>query len=415
MATTSINVQPCKVESSELHNTREKVLDYVRPELSDKNEKVFFSDRSLGDELAQIKEAYKAAKGRKLHAKATPLREGVIVISEDTTLDHLIDFAEKCEDRWGLKPLQIYIHKDEGHWKTVGEEKVWKPNLHAHIVWRWCDDIGITYKLNKQDMAEMQTLLSVSLNMKRGKSSDKIHLNSIQYKVAQDQKKLDQLEPQLEEAKEIIASAEKARNEIAEQREILKQGKQILDSRLSQINDLGKDLTTIQEQEIKPFVMETFENHKKLGGLKYDKEGFVNELTQYMTNAGYAKKTEDVIIRTKTDFQELETQNLKSQVKRLSEKNQQLTDELNDLKNTLFQTLGNGFKKLFDDCREWLKNINKALKTALKLNSREEEWDDTNRVWLKANDDLDGLLINDTPLQEYKQTQNRTHVRGIRR
>ena len=99
-----------------------------------------------------------------MHAKATPIREGVIVIKEDTTLDDLQRFAHAVEDRWGIKALQIHTHKDEGYMHA----KEWTPNLHAHIVFLWADENGVTRKLGRQDMVEMQTLLAESLQMDRG-------------------------------------------------------------------------------------------------------------------------------------------------------------------------------------------------------------------------------------------------------
>lgn len=205
MEMTSINVQPCKVASSERHNQRLKSLDYVRTDLSSKNESLILSDRSLIDELNQIKDAYKKAKGKNLQKKATPIREGVIVIKEDTTMAELIIFAKKCEEKWGLIPLQIYTHKDEGHYNDEGE---WNPNLHAHIVWRWCDEIGVTRKLRKQDMAEMQTILAECLQMKRGVSSDKKHLKSMQYKNEAEAQRLKELEEKSYQAEQDLKEAD---------------------------------------------------------------------------------------------------------------------------------------------------------------------------------------------------------------
>ena len=163
------------------------------------------------EELEKIKTEYKKAKGRKLHAKATPLREGVIVISEDTTIDQIKYFASKCRDIWGLEPLQIYMHKDEGHWETENNERMWKPNLHAHIVWRWCDDIGVTCKLDKDDMSKMQTILSECLNMSRGVSSEKKHLQAIQYKAKAEEERLQTI---TEEKKEAIEALKEKREEL---------------------------------------------------------------------------------------------------------------------------------------------------------------------------------------------------------
>lgn len=180
------------------------------------------SDRSLIDELNQIKDAYKKAKGKNLQKKATPIREGVIVIKEDTTMAELIIFAKKCEEKWGLIPLQIYTHKDEGHYNDEGE---WNPNLHAHIVWRWCDEIGVTRKLRKQDMAEMQTILAECLQMKRGVSSDKKHLKSMQYKNEAEAQRLKELEEKSYQAEQDLKEAD-AMKELIEKVEIPKMRKE---------------------------------------------------------------------------------------------------------------------------------------------------------------------------------------------
>ncbi|MCS3247253.1 hypothetical protein NXX97_22605 [Bacteroides fragilis] len=47
--------------------------------------------------------------------KATPIREGVIVIESGTSMDQLRDFATRCEAEFGIKAFQIHMHKDEGN------------------------------------------------------------------------------------------------------------------------------------------------------------------------------------------------------------------------------------------------------------------------------------------------------------
>ena len=82
----------------------------------------------------------------------------------------------------GHHTLQIFLHKDEGHWLSgqpevddkesfqVGE-RWFKPNYHAHIVFDWMNhDTGKSRKLNDEDMTEMQSLASDILLMERGQS-----------------------------------------------------------------------------------------------------------------------------------------------------------------------------------------------------------------------------------------------------
>lgn len=187
MSKTSIHIEPCKIGSSEQHNQRLKHLDYVRPDLSHQNER-WVGVADLPAHLDNLKTLVKDKTGRSMQAKATPIREGVIVIKQDTTIAQLRGLADAIEQRWGIKTLQIYTHKDEGHTDSDGS---WKPNLHAHIVFDWVNhDTGKSIKLSKQDMAEMQTMVADCLEMVRGESSDIKHLGAIQYKMQAEEQRL---------------------------------------------------------------------------------------------------------------------------------------------------------------------------------------------------------------------------------
>lgn len=210
MATTSINIQPCKIGSSEQHNERTKPLDYVRSELTHLNESWHSDDKTLNQHLAEIERAYLAHKGKKMHAKATPIREGVIVIQRSTTMQDLQRFAKECQERWGIVPLQIHIHRDEGYMHA----KEWTSNLHAHIVWRWTDEQGITRKLGRHDMVAMQTLLAECLGMERGVASDKKHLSSLQFKVEAEERRLEETQSKLNSFEEKYGDVENVREKI---------------------------------------------------------------------------------------------------------------------------------------------------------------------------------------------------------
>ena len=94
-----------------------------------------------------------------MQKKATPIREGVVVIQEDTTINQLRELADRPEKRFGIHTFQIYTHKDEGAAVWNGLANEWKPNYHAHMIFDWTDGhTGKTIKLNQHDMAEMQTI-----------------------------------------------------------------------------------------------------------------------------------------------------------------------------------------------------------------------------------------------------------------
>ena len=191
MALSSINIQPVK-GGSEVHNKRLKELSYVRKDLPHE----YWECDTQSNRLADIKARYTATTGQQLQKKATPIREGVVLIDPKTSMQDLQNLAKALESRFGVKCFQIAIHCDEGHW----EGKEWKSNLHAHMVFDWSQKDGTSIKLNKRAMVEMQTLVAESLGMERGVSSDIKHLNSVQYKLKTTLEKL-------AKAKEVIAKA----------------------------------------------------------------------------------------------------------------------------------------------------------------------------------------------------------------
>ena len=210
MATkSSIHIKPCNVASSEAHNRRTaeymrnigKSKVYVVSELSVNNEQwinLDFGSPELQTYYENIKRMVKEKTGRAMQEKererkgkngkiikvagCSPIREGVLLIRPDTTLTDVHKFGEECQRRWGITPLQIFLHKDEGHWlngQPVPEdresfqvgERWFKPNYHAHIVFDWMNhDTGKSRKLNDEDMTEMQNLASDILLMERGQS-----------------------------------------------------------------------------------------------------------------------------------------------------------------------------------------------------------------------------------------------------
>lgn len=178
MAQASIHFEPVKGGSEE-HNRRLKFLDYVRPDRTHLND--YWAVETQSDRLATITQNFLEhhPTRKKLHAKATPIREAVVNITEETTMTDLLRLGSRLNERFGIDVFQIAIHKDEGYFGS----DVDKLNLHAHLVADWTDHAsGESIKLNRQDMAEMQTITAEVLGMERGVSSDKKHLTAMQYK-----------------------------------------------------------------------------------------------------------------------------------------------------------------------------------------------------------------------------------------
>lgn len=195
MAKTSVHIKACDIASSELHNKRDRELCYIRKDLSHRNESYNYTGQSLSAELKRIQQDVKKLTGRKIQKNAIPIKEGVVVISEKTTMQELQHFCQVCQNEFGMIPLQIHIHRDEGH----KEAKNWKPNLHAHIVWRMYNEKGRNVRLTQIDCSRMQTFLSECLGMERGKTSDKKHVDALQYKIEAKTKQIEQLQEDVTE------------------------------------------------------------------------------------------------------------------------------------------------------------------------------------------------------------------------
>lgn len=175
----------------------------------------YWQKDSQAARLADIAETVKKKTGRKMQAKATPIREAVVVIEDTTTMDDLQNLAKRLQQRFGIDVFQIAIHKDEGYKNSKQQLKL---NLHAHLVADWTDHrSGKSLKLGRNDMAEMQTICAEVLGMERGKSSEKQHLSAIQYKIKAEEERAQEVEEEnrkaareLEEARAKKAKAEKA-------------------------------------------------------------------------------------------------------------------------------------------------------------------------------------------------------------
>ena len=200
MAQTSVHIKAAKSGALE-HNERTRKLDHVRADLTPNNQNWHASGYSgNADLLAEIKADYQAAHGKKLHAKATPVREGVVVIQKDTTMKQLLAAARRCDEEFGIQVKAVSIHMDEGHYEdgpTPMQNGPWVGNYHAHLTWCWYDwHTHTTCKLNRNDTARMQDIFAEALAMERGISSTKKGLSAIQFKVKKMQEKLAALEQQ---------------------------------------------------------------------------------------------------------------------------------------------------------------------------------------------------------------------------
>ena len=219
---TSIHICAAKY-GAEKHNRREKEMKHVHPEYSHLNKSWEANDfKSVADEIHKAKERYsqkhfcrKAAidengnkvwgvdpsKPKKMPKNSEPIREGVAVITETTTMEQMQQLAQLIEQRWGIKTRGIWAHLDEGHEHLVTDKDhqqgkyldtpegstIFLWNHHAHYLFDWTDhETGQCINLNRHDMSELQDMLANTFKMERGKKSDKKWRDAHTFKAEQE-------------------------------------------------------------------------------------------------------------------------------------------------------------------------------------------------------------------------------------
>ena len=187
---TSINFKVAKSDS-EIHNFRKKSFDYIRKDLTHKNE--YWMEQKIADQIQKIESYCKEKSGRKLQKNAMPIREAVVVIKENTTMQDLHNLSKRLEEELKILIFQIAIHKDEGHFDK--ETKEWKPNYHAHLVADWQDlETGKTLKHQSFHYSKMQDLAAECLEMERGISGSLTRLEAVEFKIKKKEEDLKILE-----------------------------------------------------------------------------------------------------------------------------------------------------------------------------------------------------------------------------
>ncbi len=244
----SVHVKPCNIAQSERHNRRDveyiKSLDpkklYVRLDLSKHNASYVAPEMkgvTLQEHLESIRVMVKQKTGRSMQEKdveytdkngkvrvrkgCSPIRECVVVINEDTRIKALLRFTRMVETRWGIKALQVHLHRDEGHYEIPGDDSTWKPNYHAHIIWDWMDHTtGKSIKLDADDMSAMQDMVAEALDMERGVKKSETgldHLERNDFILQKQEKEKKRLEEEKRKAQSEKAKAENKAKEAKEE------------------------------------------------------------------------------------------------------------------------------------------------------------------------------------------------------
>lgn len=308
---TSIHICAAKY-GAEKHNRREKEMKHVHSEYSHLNKSWEAEDfNSVADEIRKAKERYSShhfcrkakldkngkqltmpaydkrtgnpivdprtglqkvvpeweldlSKPKKMPKNSEPIREGVAVITEATTMEQMKTLANQIEQRWGIKTKAFYAHLDEGHEHLVTDKDhqqgkyldsaegstIFLWNHHAHYVFDWTDhETGQCINLNRHDMSELQDMLANALKMERGKKSDKKWRDAHTFKAEQEAIR----------AKEVAEYTERKKEESRQIQKKIEAGNSKL-TKLQEAIDELLSATSVPEEELEavPFADMTF-------------------------------------------------------------------------------------------------------------------------------------------------------------
>lgn len=318
-AKASDHVKPCNIAQSERHNRRDtdyiESLNpsrlYIRVDLSHNNTSYVAPEMegvSLQQHYDHIREMVKLKTGRSMQEKdveytdkkgkvrvrkgCSPIRESVVNIREDTSLEDLLNYTRKVESRWGIRAVQIHLHKDEGHYENPEDRESWKANYHAHIIWDWMDhETGKSRKLDAEDMSEMQDLVARTLEMERGQRKSETgleHLDRNDYIIQKQENKKKMLEEDnrkaLAEKDEAETAALLAMEEKDKVEEMTRQAKAELADMQSQssqkkaeVEQLDRSIESKQAMYSK-LVVDASHMRKEVYSLKFDRNDWKDQV-----------------------------------------------------------------------------------------------------------------------------------------
>ncbi len=341
----STHAKPCKIPQSEAHNRRteeymaniHKEKIYVRTDLSSLNEEWVSEEMKkysgLQEYYDMIKVMVKQKTNRALQEKprerrnrktgkietvegSSPIKEDCVIIKEDTTMEEVFEYVRLCHEKWGLTALEIFIHRDEGHWEDPEAKTGWIPNPHAHVIWDWMDhETGKSLKLLPKDTSKMQDFAAQALGMERGISKELTgaeHLERNDYIIAK----------QKSEMKANEATKGEQAAEIERMMDIKDELSDNISRKQNQIDDLDQTRK------------EMFSDVAKLGMEKKQKTNQVKTLNE-------------------------QCENLVEHLENLEGQRREKVENLEDL-NERFKHKANEYDELDEKCRQKVKDINTA-------------------------------------------------------
>ena len=422
---TSDHVKSCNIGQSEAHNRRSEAYlarineskIYIRRDLIPENES-WVSEQVKGKSLQQyyddIARMVKEKTGRAMQTRerkvvnkktgrvkvingSSPLRESVVVCKGDTTIQQLRDYCKRCHQQFGITAIQIFIHRDEGHYEVPGDRSTWIPNYHAHVTWDWMNhDTGKSCKLNAADMSKMQDMIAECLGMERGASkavTDREHLERNDFIIQKQENKKQQLQEETEKVADTLENYSKAVNIKQEDLLVptLKTNPLVNDAWKAIVEELNKPMPMFNKKE--------WQDERKTAIKK-----ILTDMQTKLLNA-QAEQKREILKLGKSLYQKAmkEVNAIVKENQRLLKQNERLTQENQSLKTKISAIDGNAIEKLR---KEKDKEINRLQTECDKANSRAIQADNIASKERSRADNAESLLSEILSVPEIRELWN---------
>ena len=295
MAKTSINVRPCNIGSAERHNLRSKELDYIRPELSHRNEQ--WSEMRIADVLEDIRKSTGSTPGSPCRRRRHPSGGS----GRDRGRHDTPAASGLCREVGGaLRNTHVpNLHAQGRRSQRLGRER---GNMEAELP--CAHDFRLDGRGNGEDPEAEQAGHGGNADHTggmpwhgRGISSDRKHLSAIQYKNMVEAEKAAQIEKECRQM-------ENKRNSIEEK---VKQAGEKLEDTQKKLKEAAAE---VKVEKLKGAAADTGTALLKAGTTVID-------ATASLFYSGKVKRQEQKIAELKREIYELEmkSQNLQSKLR----------------------------------------------------------------------------------------------------
>lgn len=371
MATSSIHIGTSSAGAL-IHNERVFSPDYLITNNKNINEYKSYTNLHISDLEKRAKEDYQkhSINNRKLPKNATLIKEAILNLNENHTLQDLEKVKNTLEKEYGYKISNMSIHKDEGYiytstknytmgrnqfknleetphiaeldlkdnkfyewnlnnnkWIKGDEIKDYKieKNYHAHIVMLNYDfSKHRTIRNNLKDLSKMQTLVARDLNMERGKCSSIVEAQRIGVEVEQSRKRINikEYKVQKRKEKELEKEIKELKQEIYNFREKQKEITALVELSVEDRKALHQLNTMCKNNKITPSELE-----KKINELTVKNKDNIERLIKNEKEIiGLKSLTSTLAAESVENFKEAEKQ--KEKVNTLENQNKALQEQI---------------------------------------------------------------------------------------